>query len=128
VQEPVQGGAGHDRVIGKDLAPVGEGLVAGEDDGLAVFVALANDLEQERGLGGIEREVANLVDDEQLGPGQIFHFPVEFVFGQGHGQFPGHIDGGGEVDAVAQFRTQHAEGGGQVPAKSWVPAAPRFSP
>ena len=44
---------------------------------------------------------ADLINDEQLGSGQVFHFPVEFVFGQGHGQLPGHVDGGGEVDAVA---------------------------
>jgi hypothetical protein len=52
----------------RNFAPIGEGLVVGEDDGLLVFVTLADDLEPVRGLSGIEGEVADLVDDEQLGP------------------------------------------------------------
>lgn len=83
--------------------------VAGEDDGLPVFVALAYDLEQDPCMRGIEREVADLVDGEQLRPRQIFHFSVEFIFGQGDGPLPGHIFGGREVDPV-----QLAENAGSI--------------
>ena len=39
VEQPVEGGGSHDGISGEDLAPVGEGLVAGEHDGLLFLVA-----------------------------------------------------------------------------------------
>ncbi len=86
VQEPVEGGAGHDGVAGEDLGPVGEGFVGGEHDGPAGVVALGDDLEQQRGLGRFEGEVADLVEDEQLGPGEVLQFAMEPVFGQSEGE------------------------------------------
>ena len=45
VEQAVEGGRGHDGIAGEDLAPLGEGLVAGEADRLFAFVALADDLD-----------------------------------------------------------------------------------
>ncbi len=61
---------GHDGVAGEDVAPVAEGFVGGDDGGGLFFVALANDLEEQRGLVVIESEIADLVDNEQIGRGQ----------------------------------------------------------
>jgi hypothetical protein len=71
VEETIEGGAGHDGIGGEDVAPVGEGFVAGEDDGVVGFVAFADDLEEEAGLGGVELEVADFVDDQEGGTGRF---------------------------------------------------------
>lgn len=34
VEQAIKRGGGHDGVVGEDLAPVGEGFVAGQDDGV----------------------------------------------------------------------------------------------
>jgi len=47
VEKAVEGGGGHDGVAGEDLAPVGEGLVGGDDGGEVLFVAHADDLEEQ---------------------------------------------------------------------------------
>ena len=62
VEEAVQGGGGHDGVACEDVATIGEGLVGGDDGGEMLFVADADHLEEERGLLGVEAEVADLVD------------------------------------------------------------------
>src|SRR5437588_5005395 len=59
--ETVDDGGGHD-LVGKDLAPVGEAAVAGEDDG-ALLVATADDLEDPVGRGLVQGQVAELIDD-----------------------------------------------------------------
>lgn len=46
MQEAVESRRSHNAVTSKDMAPVGEGLVAGEDDGLLHLVAFADGLEQ----------------------------------------------------------------------------------
>jgi hypothetical protein len=51
MEQAIQRSRGHDVVIGKDLSPVGKGLVAGEDDRLALFVALADGLEEQARMG-----------------------------------------------------------------------------
>ena len=49
MQEPVESGRGHDGIAGKDLVPIGEGFVAGENDGLLLLVAFTDGLKQETG-------------------------------------------------------------------------------
>ncbi len=122
VQQTIEGGPGHDGVAGEDVGPFGEGFVGGEDDGSAGVVALADDLEQQRGLGLIEGEVADFVDDEELGPGEVVHLAVEFVFGEGFSEPAGGFDGAGEVNAVAQFRAGDTEADGEMgfPHAGWA--------
>jgi hypothetical protein len=59
VQEAIQSGAGHYGVVCKDLSPIRERIVAGQDDGPAI--ALADDLEQQRSLRGVQSQRAHLV-------------------------------------------------------------------
>ena len=63
VDEPVDHRGGDD-VVAEDLAPGAEGLVAG-DDHRGAFVAVGDEAEHQVGGFGVERDVADLVDDEQ---------------------------------------------------------------
>ena len=63
VQEPVDERRGHD-LVAEDLAPFLEALVGGEH-GRGVFVAAGHELEEEHGAGAGDRQVADLVDDQQ---------------------------------------------------------------
>ena len=57
-------------LAGGDRRPFLEGQVGG-DDGGAVFVAPAEDVEQEFASGLREGHVAELVDDQQADPGEL---------------------------------------------------------
>jgi len=50
MEQAVQSRGDHDGIAGKDLAPIGKGLVAGQHNGLLFFVALADGLEQQAGV------------------------------------------------------------------------------
>ena len=63
VNEAVDHCGGGD-VVAEDLAPSAERLVAG-DDQRGAFVAAADEHEHEVGGLGVERDVADLVDDQQ---------------------------------------------------------------
>jgi len=63
MQNPVEDGRGDDAVA-KDLAPAAEALVAREDH-RASLVAAADELKEEIGAGAIDRQVADLGDDQQ---------------------------------------------------------------
>jgi hypothetical protein len=63
MQEAVEQRGGDDG-IAKDVSPLGGAAVRGEDHG-AVFVASVDELEEEIAAAGNDREVADLVDNEQ---------------------------------------------------------------
>jgi len=64
VDEPVDHRGGHD-VVAEDLSPAAERHVRGGQDG-ALFVAAGDQLEEQvRGVR-IERDVSDLIDDQQL--------------------------------------------------------------
>jgi hypothetical protein len=67
VGEPVDDCFGEARV-GEDSGPLAEGEV-GRDDQRGALVAFGDDLEDELGRAFGEREVAELVDDEELDAG-----------------------------------------------------------
>ena len=67
VGEAVDDGLGQPGV-GEDLGPLAERQVGG-DDQRAAFVALGEDLEDELGGAVGQREVAELVEDDELGAG-----------------------------------------------------------
>lgn len=68
VQQAIQNGRGQ-HLVREDVAPLAIGLVAGQDDAVPL-VAATDQLEQELGRLAVEREVAHLVQDEQLGATQ----------------------------------------------------------
>jgi hypothetical protein len=63
MQEAVEQRGGDDG-IAADVSPLGEAAVRGEDHG-ALFVASVDELEEEIAAAGNDREVADLVDNEQ---------------------------------------------------------------
>ena len=69
VSDAVQQGAG-ESLGAEDLGPLVEGQVGGDQDRPSL-VSLAEDLEEELSTGLGERDEAQLVDDEQLEPGQL---------------------------------------------------------
>jgi hypothetical protein len=50
----------------EDLAPFGEGLVGAEHDGFAGIVAPGHDLEEQISVTTVVREIADLVDTEEV--------------------------------------------------------------
>lgn len=114
MQEPVERSRGHDDVPGEDLAPVGEGFVAGQDDGLTFFIAFADGLEEQAGMRLFQRKIADFINDEQFGPSKVLDLAGEAVLGDGDGHATGQIDGGSEVDAVTHVSGQHAERDSQM--------------
>ena len=99
VHEPVDQRGGDHRVA-EDLAPGLEPAVAGDDDA-AAFVAAGDQREQQvRGLA-FEREVADLVDDQQLVALQAPELLVEGVALLGFLEAADPLLGGRERDAVA---------------------------
>ena len=57
---------GGDDGIAEDLAPFGEAAVGGQDHG-ALLVAGVDELEEQIAAAGDDRQVADLVDDQQRG-------------------------------------------------------------
>src|SRR5207248_7928920 len=75
VDEPVDHGGG-DGLVAEDLAPGGEGLVAG-DDQAGALVAAGDEREHQVGGLGVEGDVADLVDDHERDPEQPAKLLVE---------------------------------------------------
>ena len=61
--------SGGDGNVGKDLVPLGEGLVEGKDAG-RFLIPPSNELEEQIGALNIHGEITNLVDDEHSILGQ----------------------------------------------------------
>src|SRR5690606_4929354 len=78
VEQPVQEGGG-EHGVGEEFVPASEALVAGEDDGACLLVALVDHLEEEGRVLLAERQVADLVQDEEFGPDQVAHEVLEAV-------------------------------------------------
>ena len=66
VEKAVEDGGGNGAVAVEDCGPLLEGFVGGEHDG-AALVALADDLEEEVRAALIDGEVANLIEDKDVG-------------------------------------------------------------
>ena len=63
VDEPIDERRRHD-VVAEDVAPLLEALV-GREHGRGVLVAARHQLKEEHGAGAGDRQIADLVDDEQ---------------------------------------------------------------
>jgi hypothetical protein len=99
VDEPVDQGRGHHRVA-QDLAPLLEGAVRGDDD-RAALVAARDEREQQVGRLALERQVADLVDDEQVVALEAAQLALELVSVLRRLEPGDPFLGSGEGDAVA---------------------------
>src|SRR5690606_7455655 len=113
VEEPVQERGGEDGV-GEDLAPLAVALVAGEEDRLSGLVALAHGLEEEGGVGTGEGQVADLVEDEEVGAGDDPEQQVEAVLLARDARARDELVQREEVGAVAALDRLERQGGGEV--------------
>jgi hypothetical protein len=109
VREAIDDGLREPR-IGEDLGPFAEGQVGG-DDQAAAFVALGEDLEDELGGAVGQREVAELVDDDELGAGVTGNDAGELAAALGFLEFVGEPGEGGEADAAALLAGADRQGG-----------------
>ena len=78
VRDAVEQRAGH-AFIAKYFGPVLEGQVGGEQYALA-FVGAADDFKQQLGAGLGKRDVAELVEDDEVVFGQPVEEPFELAF------------------------------------------------
>jgi hypothetical protein len=78
--------------ITEDSCPFAEAEVCGDDDAGA-FVELAQQVEQQRPAGGAERQVAKLVEDDEIGIGEasgdLPGFSLVFFLFKGVDEFDG---------------------------------------
>ena len=120
VDDAVDDGGGH-VAVAEHVAPSAELEVRGEDDA-SPFVAVGDDLEQEPGAVDVDGQVAEFVDDEQVGLADGLEFLVEPVLGFGLAQPHDQAGGGEEPDRYAPPAGEGADGDGEVGlAASHVP-------
>src|SRR5215813_766275 len=100
VEDAVEDGGGERAVVVEDLRPVLVGTIGGDHHRRAL-VALADDLKQQIGTVLIDRQVAELVDDQQVGLEIAADLPLEAAGGLRGGERIDDVDGGGEERGVA---------------------------
>ena len=107
MEESVEQRRGDDRVA-EDVAPFGEAAVGGEDH-RTLFVAGIDQLEEQVATAGDDRQVADLVDDEQRGASQPTKAFAQASFALGLGQRSDDVGEGREVDAASGLDRLDAE-------------------
>ena len=88
-----------DGLVAEDAAPAAEGQVGGQDQ-RGVFVAAADELEEQVGGLGFEGDVADFVDDQQRIAAQAAQLVLEPAGVVGVGQPGDPLGGGGEQRPV----------------------------
>jgi len=84
-------------VVVEDPAPLIKGLVGGEDHGPPAQVAVVDDLKEDVGGVGAVGEVADFVDDQDVGRGVGLEGLGEGAFSRGGGEAVDEGGGGGEA-------------------------------
>src|SRR5512134_3519416 len=112
VDEPVDHGQRHGWV-GEDLAPLTERLVCGDEDG-AAFVAGADELEQDAGLGLVLADIGEVVEDQEVEAVEPVDGGLEGEFAAGDLQLLDEVGGPGEQDPCSVVDHGKANGCSQV--------------
>jgi len=113
VEQAVEHGGGQNAIAGEGLVPRPEAEVGGHD-GRGLFIAGGDDLEEQMGLLALQREVADLGDDQQAVAAQgsegVGQPPVSLRLLD----FQDQIGGGGELGLDPGIGCLVADGDGQV--------------
>jgi hypothetical protein len=112
VDEAVDHGCG-DHVVAEYLAPPAEWLVGGDDEA-GPLVAGGDELEEQAGGLGLERDVADFVDDQQRVTAQPDQFGLQPSGVVGVSEAGDPFGGGGEQDPVPGLAGPDGQPGGQV--------------
>ena len=104
---------GGEFVVGEDRAPFAELDVRGEDDAPSL-VAAGDDLVEQSGAVDVEGHVAELVQDDQIGFGDVLEHGLEGSLALGAAQLKDELGGGQEPHVHAPVDRAHAQRGGQV--------------
>jgi hypothetical protein len=112
VEQAIEQGGGDD-LVAEDVAPFAEAAVGGEDHG-AALVAGVDELEEQVGAAGGDRQVADLVDDEESIAGNEADALLELSFALGLGQGGDDVGKGAEVNALAGLDGLDAERRGEM--------------
>src|SRR5271156_3008682 len=99
MEEPVEQRGSNDR-IAEDVTPFGEAAVGGEDH-RALFVAGVDELEEQVAAAGCDRQITDLVNDEQRTAAQEADFLAQGALAFGLGEDGDKVSQGDEVDALA---------------------------
>src|SRR6187200_405762 len=98
VQEAVEERGGDDRVT-EDLAPLGEAPVGGEDH-RAALVARVDQLEEQAAAVGDDRQITDLIDDQQGSAAEEADLVAQPALALGLGKRGNQVGKGDEVDAA----------------------------
>jgi len=98
VNEPIDHGGSYDGVA-EDFSPSAEQLVGGDDD-RGSFVSGRHELEEQVRCFGFERDVADLINDEEGDAAESGQFVSETTGGVGLSEPGDPVGGGRERDAV----------------------------
>jgi len=112
VKDPIQDGRGDHRVA-EDLVPLAEAAVRGQDQG-PLLVAPRDELEEQMSPVTVNGDVADLVDDQELGLAEELEPLLDAVLGIGPGQRGNERHGLGEAGPVALGDGLDAQGHGQM--------------
>ena len=112
VEEAIEQCGGDDRVA-EDVAPFREAAIRGENHG-ALFVAGVDQLEEEVGAAVADRQIADLVDDQQRGSAVEADLLDQAAFSLGPGQGLDQLGQRAAIDTPAGLHRGDAECGGQV--------------
>lgn len=118
--------SGGDGDIGKDLVPLGESFVGGED-GRGLFIASGNELEEKVGSLDIHRKVADLVNDEHPVLGQDFELVGQTILKVSFFELLNELVAVDVVGGEPVLSSHQTKGGSQV-GLSNGPRKTTFSP
>src|SRR5690242_16375249 len=112
VEQPIKQGGGDDG-IAKDLSPLGKAAVGGQDH-RALFVAGIDELKEEITAAVHDRQITDLVDDEQRGAAEPADALAQLTLTLGLGEGADDVGKGGEVDAAPSLDGLDAERHGKM--------------
>src|SRR2546427_727942 len=112
MQQPIEDRRSED-VIAEDLAPLTDKLVGG-DEKAALLVAASDELEEEMRRSLLEGQIAELVEDEELGLGVESELVGELAIELGAGERAEQRGGAGEKHRMTRLDDGASEGDGEV--------------
>lgn len=112
---------GGEFVAGEDSAPFAEFEVGGEDDA-AAFVGTGDDLVEQARAVDVEGNVAEFIEDNQVGAAQVLEDLVEAAGAFGLAQLQDEFGGLAEAHGPAFLDGLDAQGGGQMGLAAAGPA------